>query len=120
LWPLELKKGYGKGISHLLSRTAVAISQPLGINKLYCLAAPYTKEMAESIGFITLLDLGNEGTFKYPIESHLASIMVINDTKSLYTASEFEKDRILSIRKDLKQSCKEKGPLGFLEIQYNL
>lgn len=118
LW--NSKRVYGKGISHFLSRTAVAVAPLIGVKKLYCLAAPYTKEMAESIGFQVVEKLGNNGTFKYPIETHLARIMLIDDTLSINSASAQEKERIFDLRNSPQQSFIEKGPLGFLDIEYNL
>jgi len=118
LW--NAKKVFGKGISPLLTRTSVAISDKLNIAYLVGLAAPYTKDMASSMGFKIVPELGANGTFQYPNERHTASLLIIDDIPSLKSASSEHRERIFSIRAGNTQFVKETINGSQLVVTYNL
>lgn len=113
------RRYFGKGLSPLLSRVAVAYSAFLGLKSLFCLAADYTSKMANSIGFIGIEDLGDNGTFVYPIPRIKARVMRIPNIHKLEYASRKERQRILSLRRSPSQVYVEFSQNRSVLVEYD-
>ncbi len=119
LWNSRKVAGMGFG-SLFLTRAAVAITTQIEVKSLFALCAPYTVATAESFGYKTLKEVGNEGTFYYPKLDLLATAMLLGDTDSLEGASELEMDRVGSLRKDPNQFFEEILRNRQVPVQYKL
>jgi hypothetical protein len=111
---------FGKGLSPLLSRTAVAYSHFVGINSLFCLAANYTTSIAQKIGFNTVREIGESGQFVYPIPSITAHIMRVPDVMTLEYADLKEKYRIQSLRRSPHQVFIESSQNRNIVVEYDV
>ncbi|CAG4994572.1 hypothetical protein DYBT9275_01421 [Dyadobacter sp. CECT 9275] len=111
--------GYGIG-SVYLGRTAMAISSMVGIKYLMGLCSPLTLSISQRIGFEVLTDLGNNGTFYYPKEGLIATSLIARDLVNLPFATPEEREKILSLRENPKQTVIETGLRGELEITYDI
>jgi hypothetical protein len=98
----------------------VAIATQLKLNSLFALCAPITVAVGKKAGFNIETSLGNNGTFYYPKEDLLATAVMIKDIHELSTAEEYERERILDLRKNPRQVANEKGPRGQVNIKYDL
>jgi hypothetical protein len=119
LWNSRKVAGLGFG-SLFLTRAAVTISHKVGVNSLFALCAPYTVATAETFGYSTLKEVGNEGTFYYPKLDLLATAMLLPDTLKIESATELEKERVFSLRKDPSQYFEEESRRRQVPIQYDL
>lgn len=119
LWNSRKVAGMGFG-SLFLTRAAVAITTQIKVKSLFALCAPYTVATAESFGYATLKEVGNDGTFYYPKLDLLATAMLLPDTSTLEGASDLELDRVSSLRKDPNQFFKEQSRRREVEVQYQL
>ena len=119
LWNSREVAGMGIG-SIFLSRAAVAIIRQFNLTSLFALAAPYTIKMAENVGFEIEHSLGVNGTFYYPKEDLLATVMIIKDAVELPKAEPFERSRILDLREKPQQIAQETYRDKEIEIDYNL
>lgn len=99
LWNSKQAAGMGIG-SVFLTLAAVAISPHIGLKSLFALCAPYTVEMAESVGYRTVREIGNNGTFYYPKLDLLATVMLLDDTENLFSANINEKNKIFKLRNE--------------------
>lgn len=119
LWNSRKVAGLGFG-SLFLTRAAVTISHQVGVSSLFALCAPYTVATAETFGYGIIKELGNDGTFYYPKLDLLATAMLLPDTLKLEHASDFEKERVFSLRQDPKQYFEEESRRRQVPIQYDL
>jgi hypothetical protein len=72
------------------------------------------------MGFQIVSELGDGGLFDYPIETHRAAVLAIQDTSNLAKAAELNRSRILSLRSNPNQSFEEQFTRGSLNVAYNL
>jgi hypothetical protein len=100
LWNSREIAGYGIG-SIFLVRTAIAISNQIGVQSLFALCAPYTIPAAEAVGMEKEKSIGNDGTFYYPKLDLVATVMLLKDVPLLSKANEEDKNAIMRIREDL-------------------
>lgn len=119
LWNSRKVAGLGFG-SLFLTRAAVAITTQIGVKSLFALCAPYTVATAESFGYNTIKEVGNEGTFYYPKLDLLATAMLLPDTNALTTGADLEKERVASLRQDPNQRFEELSRRNTVDIQYQL
>lgn len=98
LWNSREIAGYGIG-SIFLTRAAIAIAPRIGLKTLFALCAPYTINLTKAVGYRQETGVGNNGTFYYPKLDLLATTMILDDVINLPTASEEDKEAILSLRK---------------------
>jgi hypothetical protein len=117
LW--NSRKVAGKGVSWILTRAGIALSQQFGIRTLFGICAKTTLPMFQKTGYTVERSIGKNGTFYYP-NSDLLAYTIIMDSESLEHASISEKPKIQDLRKDLCQQTVESGPKGDLEVQYDL
>jgi hypothetical protein len=111
--------GLGFGSVHL-TRAAVAISGIIGLDSLFALCAPYTIKTAEVFGYEKDHSVGNDGTFYYPKLDLIATVMILKDNVGLGKATDYEKNRIVSLREDRSQIFTETDGKREVEIQYEL
>lgn len=87
-----------KGLPTLLAFAAVSLANQIGTRSLVCLVAHYTLRHALKAGFTIMEELGEGGTFTYPIPSIKAIAMVIPDAISLSAATSPYRHQLLSLR----------------------
>lgn len=87
-----------KGLPSLLAFAAVSIANQIDLKTVVCLVAHYTLRHALKAGFAIIEDLGDGGTFTYPIPTIKAIAMVIPDVISLSTTSSPYRQQLLSLR----------------------
>jgi hypothetical protein len=127
LWNSAEVAGMGIG-SVFLIRSAVAIASQIGLQSLFALCSPYTTRMAGNYGFEQQCQIGNNGTFYYPKNNLVATVVCLPDIEKLKNADLFEKDRIFNLRQQPVQTITEvsmRADLGTgkrdgLLIEYNL
>lgn len=119
LWNSRKVAGMGFG-SLFLTRAAVTITTQIKVKSLFALCAPYTVATAESFGYGTMKEVGNEGTFYYPKLDLLATAMLLPNTATLDGASDLEKTRVGSLRLDLNQRFEEELRRRQVDIKYQL
>jgi hypothetical protein len=88
----------GRGLPTLLGYAAVAIANQVGVRSLVCLIAHYTLRHALRVGFTIMEDIGEEGTFTYPIPSIKAIALVMPDAILLNHAQNRHRLPVLSLR----------------------
>jgi hypothetical protein len=110
----------GFGISGLLLRSGVSVTNQLSLNSLFALCAPITVPLVGKYGFVIEKSLGKEGTFFYPKSDLLATAVIIYDLKKLEHSEKAEQSAIWDLQKNIIQTRIEWGPKGELQIEYNL
>jgi hypothetical protein len=119
LWNSKEIAGMGIG-SRILSMTAVGIGDQLNIKSIYALCAPGTLKITHRMGFSIVKTLGNEGTFFYPKDNFVATVMKLNDIYDLSLAAEDERQRILFYRNNINGTSTETGPKGTYDVIFDL
>lgn len=109
-----------RGLPNLLSMAAVSIANQLQIRTMVCLVAHYTVRHALRAGFTMIEEVGDGGTFTYPIPSIKALAMVIPDVRSMDTAIAPNRRNIMSLRIRPEQVRIEKPGEVDLEVRYQL
>jgi hypothetical protein len=118
LW--NSKKVKGLGISYLLTRSGVAITNQTGAQTLTGICGGYTLDMFTRVGFVTNEALGDNGEFMYPNKDNIAKVIGILNSVSLETAHPEEKEEILRLRNNPQQILSRQGTQENLEIRYDL
>ncbi len=118
LWNSRTVKGMG--ISVMLMRAVIAILPQLRLKTFLGLCAPHTYESLKKLGYVVIPSLGNNGTFYYPKEDLVATAIIIHDTENIPTSDPFDKELVMDLRKNLNQNKMELGPLGEINVDYNL
>lgn len=119
LWNSKLVSGYGIGSIYLI-RIGVAIASFLKLKALLAFCSPYTVKNSQSVGFEIITALGNKGTYLYPKEGLIATIMQIKDVLELPLADEKQRQKIFHLREHPFHIASESSDKGLLEIQYDL
>ncbi|MFZ1693419.1 MAG: hypothetical protein WAT74_09500 [Flavobacteriales bacterium] len=86
------------GLPSLLAYAAVSLGNQIGLRSMVCLVAHYTLRHALKSGFTIMEEIGNGGTFTYPIPSIKAIAMVIPDVIALSSAPIEQRRNIMSLR----------------------
>lgn len=118
LW--NAKKVAGVGISILLTRAGISVTNQLNINTLVGICGEYTLKMFQKVGFVVDNSLGFNGLFPYPKDEFTARVLGILNSHTLDTAEDYDKDRIQNIRENPVQISIEQGTREDIEIEYNL
>ncbi len=119
LW--NAKEVAGLGLSLLLTRAGISMVNQVNCNILLGICAEYTLKMFTKVGFVVDNSFGNKGEFPYPNENYITRVLGILNAKNLSTAEEYDRLRMLDLRKDPMQRFTETGPGGIaLEVEYLL
>ncbi len=119
LW--NAKEVAGMGLSIMLVRAGISTLNQINCHTLMGICADYTLKMFRKVGFVVDTSLGAGGEFVYPNENYVARVLGILNAKDLSTAEDFDREKMLSLRKEPNQVCLEKGPNGVeVEIDYQL
>jgi len=113
----------GLGIGSLFSlRAGIVISEQIGLNSLFFLCSPLTIRFNKWVGSRILHEVGNNGTFYYPKLDLLATAVLLEDAISLSNGHPREKDKMLSMRKNLTMTTQERSPFKnfYVKVQYAL
>lgn len=109
----------GRGISYILSRTIIAITDQVGIDKLFALSSDHTIDMFREFGFRIVHSLGDNGDFVYPTPQYISRVLLM-DSKTLSRALPYNRKMMLSLRENPNQRRKGKSPKGEITIDYHL
>ncbi len=124
LWNSREVAGWGIGSIFLVrvgvARAGIAISQALKINSLFALCASYTLPIAIKTGFKQHIDLDDGKGFAYPTDDFRAYIAFLEDTTTLRSAVDEERNHIFDLRNNPNQIRSEEGPKGKTNIRYDL
>jgi len=118
LWNAKEVAGYG--VSVLLSRAVVSMTNQFGCNTLVGLCGEHTLQMLNNVGFVVDKTLGMNGGFYYPKEEFIARVLGILNSKDLETAKEEDRLRMVDLRKHPVQHYQDSGPRGIVDVDYNL
>lgn len=117
LW--NSKKVAGIGLSHVLTRAGISITNQLNFQSLMTICADFTLNMCIELGFDIDDTLGDGGKFPYPTEEYTTRVLGILNSKTLSTATEFDKERILLLRKSPILTINEGKKTEFI-VNYKL
>ncbi|MEZ4721669.1 MAG: hypothetical protein R2813_07335 [Flavobacteriales bacterium] len=97
LWNSLEVAGMGIGAIYVV-RAAVAIISQLGIRSCFALCSPMGAKISKRFGYEIRKDIGNKGTFYYPKQDLLATMVFLEDALNLSGTPEDEKAKILELR----------------------
>lgn len=118
LWNAKSVAGYG--VSVLLTRAGISMTNQMQCNTLVGICGDYTLQMFKNVGFVVDDSLGQNGEFFYPKQDFIARVLGILNSKNLETAEDENRTRMLDLRQNPVQTYLETGPKGLVEIDYNL
>lgn len=113
------KEVAGIGLSHVLTRAGISITNQLNFQSLMTICADFTLNMCRELGFEIDDTLGDGGKFPYPTAEYTTRVLGILNSKTLSTATEFDKERILILRNDPILRITEGKRTEFM-VNYNL
>lgn len=114
------KKVAGLGISYLLTRAGISITNQLDIKTLVGICAEYTLKMFKQVGFQVDESLGKGGEFPYPNKTYIARVLGIMNAESLESAQQYDKERMRSLRNQPVQQFTENENGAKTDVSYNL
>ena len=118
LW--NSSKYVNRGLPTLLGYAAVAIAHNIGVRSLVCLIAHYTLRHALRVGFMVMENVGNKGTFSYPIPSIKAIALVMPNTLLLNNAQDQHRLPVISLRVRPHQQRVEQPTSEPVLVDYDL
>ncbi|MDJ1481677.1 hypothetical protein QNI16_14345 [Cytophagaceae bacterium YF14B1] len=110
----------GSGLSILLVRSLIAITNQIGLKSLFTFCSEYTIELGRRVGFQLESGVGDNGAFIYPGINYLGRVFRIPDIYTIETATEYDRTRIQELRMRPGQTCLEQGSKGEVQIDYDL
>ena len=119
LWNSKEVSGYGIGSIYLI-RIGVALTSFLDLNCLMAFCSPFTVANSQSVGLRIIEELGDNGTFLYPKEGLIATIMEVENVRTLERAKPEEKDFIFDLRENPKQTKLLTSKMGDMEVEFDL
>ena len=118
---LWLSRNYfGSGCAPLIARAGVALGVMFQIDQITTLVASYTLDLAQSLGFRIVQDLGGSRGYNYPTPEFKSFHLIIDDSQKLLSADESEAERIISIAQDPSQTFIETSQNKKLLVTYNM
>jgi len=115
LWNSKEVAGLGVG-SLFPSKAAVVIAEQIGLNTMFSLCSPATVRFNKWIGSKVLTSVGKDGTFYYPTLDLLATVVFLNDVKTLNDAHPREREKMIYLREHLQCVQQEKSPFKNLDV----
>ncbi|PZX51074.1 hypothetical protein LV84_03831 [Algoriphagus ratkowskyi] len=119
LWNSREVAGYGIGSIYLM-KVGVAIAGQFKMKKLMALCSPATVKLTMKVGMEIVESLGQNGTFFYPKEGLIATLLQINDLDNIPTAVDIERQFIFDLRSNKVNKTLEKGPKGEMMISFEV
>lgn len=119
LWNSREVSGYGIGSIYLI-RIGVALTSFLNLKCLMAFCSPFTVQNSRAVGLEIIETLGDKGTFLYPKEGLVATIMEVNDVNTLEKANDEERKFIFDLRQNPNQTKKLQSEKGELEVEFDL
>lgn len=113
------KEMAGKNFGQYLTRSAIALTEQLGMSTLFGFSSPHTFNMFSSLGYIPLKTVGDNGNFLYPNERYISTVIIIPDIVSLEFATEENRNRTHQLRSSKQQEFLESEEKN-ITIEYNL
>lgn len=113
------KEMAGKNFGQYLTRSAIALTEQLGMSTLFGFSSPHTFTMFSALGYIPLKTVGDNGNFLYPNERYTSTVIIIPDIVSLEFATEENRNRTHALRLVKQQEFLESREKNVL-IDYNL
>ncbi|MFT3885673.1 MAG: hypothetical protein QM724_09650 [Flavobacteriales bacterium] len=109
-----------RGLPLLLGYASAALASQLGLRTMVCLIAHYTLHHALKVGFTVLDEVGDGGTFSYPIPSIKAIALYVPDVIGAEHITSIHRRRVLSLRLRPDQITEE-APMGKpMTVDYRL
>jgi hypothetical protein len=118
LWNSKLVSG--KNLSIYLSRASIAMSHLLGIKNIISFNATYTFRIPLDVGCHMIESIGDNGYFNYPTEQFRAALWLNSKLRTLETANEHSRTRMLSLRQYRNQTFEECYDNSIVKIRYDL
>jgi hypothetical protein len=115
LWNSREVAGYGIGSIYLV-KVGVAIASQFNLKKILALCSPATVKISKKVGYKVIETLGDNGTFYYPKEGLIATLLAIDNIDELPTAGSIERDFIFSLRNNKIHQTLETGPKGDMMV----
>lgn len=109
----------GQGLSYVLMRSMIALTTKIDVYRLISLSSDHTVQMCRELGYEVIHSLGDNGDFIYPTPEYIARVTLLN-TKTLLTASPYNREVVFSLREKPVQIRDEKGKKGIVCIDYRL
>ena len=119
LWNSKEVAGYGIGSIYLV-KVGVAIASQFGLKKLMALCSPATVRISKKVGYQVIDSLGDNGTFLYPKEGLIATVLAIDDVENLPFADSIEREFIFQLRDNEVHQKLETGPKGEMLVLFDL
>jgi len=119
LWNSKEVAGYGIGSIYLV-KVGVAIASQFNLKKMLALCSPATVRISKKVGYEVIETLGDNGTFYYPKEGLIATLLAIDNINELPTADSIERDFIFRLRNNKVHQTLETGPKGDMMVKFNL
>ncbi|WP_200976125.1 hypothetical protein [Echinicola sp. 20G] len=119
VWNSKEIAGYGIG-SIFLIRAGVAVASLLDLDCLMGFCSPFTLQNCQRLGFKIIEGLGDNGTFLYPKEGLIATILDIKNIRELPNAKCDEREKIFYLKNNPVHSSEETSPKGEFTILYDL
>jgi len=119
LWNSKEIAGMGIG-SHILSMVGVAVSYQLNIKSIFVLCAPSTVRVSAAMGTKIVTSLGKNGTFYYPKDNFIATVMKLDDVNDLSSANPKVASKILDLKNNPRCIREEQGPKGIFKALYEI
>lgn len=119
LWNSREVAGYGIGSIYLM-KVGVALVGQFKLKKLLALCSPATVGLSYKVGCEVIQSLGNNGTFYYPKEGLIATVLEINDLINLPTAAKEDREFIFRLRNNTVYETLENGPKGKMLIKFEV
>lgn len=119
VWNSKEIAGYGIG-SIFLIRAGVAVASLLKLKSLMGFCSPFTLQNCQRLGFKIIEGLGDSGTFLYPKEGLIATILDIKNLQELPNAKCDEREKIFYLKNNPAHEAIETSPKGDFTILYDL
>ncbi len=110
----------GRGLPLLLGYASTSLASQLGLRTMVCLIAHYTLHHALKVGFTMLDEVGNGGTFSYPIPSIKAIALCLTDVIAVQDAHWDHRQRVISLRLRPEQIAQENPLDKAMTVDYRL
>lgn len=119
LWNSLEVAGMGIGAIYLV-RATVAIIDQLKIGSCFALCSPQGARISMRFGYEIRRDIGKDGTFYYPKQDLLATMVVLNDPIALSNTPEEERIKIIELRENPNLQTVETNRGKVADIVYDL